>query len=307
MHIIQVSPRFSGQPVRGRRRKLPWRPGIARRRAAAGDHHDPPGLFAEHLRASRHITIAEALLRAEGFTDVRYVCRKAASADAAIATRRARFRLRASRLGSSFVDAGVPITVLAGMHSGCYELFAHEPIRTHHRLEGQERRHPDSHARARTCTCRSWRRMSASIPQGHRMGHEPCGNAHGSVRRGEIDAFLAFPPEPQELRARKIGRVSSTRPWIGLGRTTSAACCPASRVRARLSGRHQARSAGRAQGRRSLRRRAGTAARQLVDGGFTESYDYALQTLTEVPYDSGASSTRRTRCASTRCACTRSA
>jgi NitT/TauT family transport system substrate-binding protein len=28
------------------------------------------------------------------------------------------------------------------------------------------------------------------------------------------------------------------------------------------------------------------AAQQLVDGGFTERYDYALQTLTEIPYDS---------------------
>ncbi len=28
------------------------------------------------------------------------------------------------------------------------------------------------------------------------------------------------------------------------------------------------------------------AAQRLVDGGFTERYDYALQTLTELPYDS---------------------
>jgi len=27
------------------------------------------------------------------------------------------------------------------------------------------------------------------------------------------------------------------------------------------------------------------AARRLVDGGFTENYDFALQTLTELPYD----------------------
>ena len=27
------------------------------------------------------------------------------------------------------------------------------------------------------------------------------------------------------------------------------------------------------------------AAQQLVDGGFTQRYDYALQTLTELPYD----------------------
>ena len=28
----------------------------------------------------------------------------------------------------SQVDAGVPITALAGVHPGCFELFAHEPI-----------------------------------------------------------------------------------------------------------------------------------------------------------------------------------
>ena len=28
-----------------------------------------------------------------------------------------------------------------------------------------------------------------------------------------------------------------------------------------------------------------TAARRLVDGGFTDRYEYALQTLTELPYD----------------------
>ena len=39
------------------------------------------------------------------------------------------------------------------------------------------------------------------------------------------------------------------------------------------------------QGHRPVRRRAGGVARMLVDGGFTERYDYALQALTEVPYD----------------------
>ena len=56
---------------------------------------------------------------------------------------------------------------------------------------------------------------------------------HGVVRRGEVDAFLGFPPEPQELRARRIGRVilSTThdKPWsqyfcctAGGSRTSSA-------------------------------------------------------------------------------------
>ena len=36
-----------------------------------------------------------------------------------------------------FLDAGEPITVLAGVHSGCYELFAQEPIRTISELKGK--------------------------------------------------------------------------------------------------------------------------------------------------------------------------
>ena len=38
-------------------------------------------------------------------------------------------------------------------------------------------------------------------------------------------------------------------------------------------------------GRRSLRGEPARAARRLVDGGFTARYDYALQTLRDVPYD----------------------
>ena len=50
----------------------PWRPGIARRRGAAGDHHDPAG-DANRSICLAPVYIAEELLRAEGFTDIRYV------------------------------------------------------------------------------------------------------------------------------------------------------------------------------------------------------------------------------------------
>ena len=35
------------------------------------------------------------------------------------------------------LDAGEPVTALAGVHAGCYELFAHEPIRTISDLKGK--------------------------------------------------------------------------------------------------------------------------------------------------------------------------
>ena len=53
-----------------------------------------------------------------------------------------------------------------------------------------------------------------------------------------------------------------------------------------VSGRDQARAARHSEGRRPVRQPTrARAARRLVDGGFADRYDYALQTLSDVPYD----------------------
>jgi NitT/TauT family transport system substrate-binding protein len=104
---------------------------------------------------------------------------------------------------------------------------------------------------------------------------------------GKIDAFLGFPPEPQELRARKIGRVilntATDKPW------SQYFCCT-------VFGNREFVRAHPIATKRFLRAVLKTAdlciteptraAQQLVDRGFTERYDYALQSLTELPYAS---------------------
>src|SRR5262249_13003505 len=76
--------------------------------------------------------IADDLLRAEGFTDIQHV--PVAPEDAG----RPEFM---DRSGLDFamaytpplvvtIDAGAPVTVLAGVHVGCNSLFAHEGIRS---------------------------------------------------------------------------------------------------------------------------------------------------------------------------------
>ena len=98
--------------------------------------------------------------------------------------------------------------------------------------------------------------------------------------------FSDFPPEPQELRARRIGRVilnmTADRPW------SQYFCCML------LSRRDFVRDHPIAT-KRALRAflkatdmcaaEPDRAARALVEGGFTPRYDYALQTLTELPYN----------------------
>ena len=104
--------------------------------------------------------------------------------------------------------------------------------------------------------------------------------------QGKIDAFLGFPPEPQELRTRNIGHVivnsSVDRPW------SQYFCCM-------LAGNREFVRDHPVATKRVLRAilkatdlcvaEPERIARQIVDGGFTPRYDYALQTLNEVPYD----------------------
>ena len=84
------------------------------------------------IRSKKDAAICEApryvagqLLRAEGFTEFRFVD-SASSAEISDAVARNTVDF-SSHFGSDFVraiDAGAPITILAGVHVGCFELFA---------------------------------------------------------------------------------------------------------------------------------------------------------------------------------------
>jgi len=102
---------------------------------------------------------------------------------------------------------------------------------------------------------------------------------------GKIDAFLGFPPAPQDLRARRIGHVivntGVDRPW------SQYFCCM-------IAGNPDYVRAYPTATKRVLRAilkatdlcatEPARVARQLVDGGFTPRYDYAQQTLSDNPY-----------------------
>ena len=167
------------------------------------------------------------------------------------------------RRSSPLIDAGEPITVLAGVHPGCFELFAARAHPQHHGPEGQERRRRRASARASTCSWPSWRPMSGSIPPRTSTGSRaPSPTPIELFADGKIDAFLGFPPEPQELRARKIGHVivnsAVDRPWsqyfccMLAGNTEFVRNYPVATKR--VAARHP-------QGRRPLRHRAGRASR----------------------------------------------
>ena len=231
--------------------------------------------------------IADELLRAEGFTDIRSVPTAAGFTFAQMAGRgEIDFGISFAASVVFHLDARVPVTALAGVHSGCYELFAHEPIQTVGDLKGK---------RVGIFSLNSSGHLYVAAMAKH-VGLDPqrdidwivpsTGNAMQLFAEGKVDAFIGFPPEPQELRARRVGRViidtSRDRPW------SQYLCCIL------FGGRDFVRDYPVATKRvvRAVLKTADfcaadpeRAAQRLVDGGFTKRYDYALQTLTELPYD----------------------
>jgi NitT/TauT family transport system substrate-binding protein len=195
-----ISPPFPGHPVRGRRRGASWHQGSACR---------PPERTTIRLNWYPNICLApgfisEDLLRAEGFTDVRYVRNLPIDA---VARGEIDFDFDTAAWVVSHLDAGEPILALSGVHSGCYELFAHEPIRAISDLKGKKLGIYELGKSGHLLLTVIAAQVGLDPHKDIEWVTSPTGNAMELFAEGKVDAFLAHPPEPQELRARAIGRV----------------------------------------------------------------------------------------------------
>ena len=82
--------------------------------------------------------VAEDLLRADGFSDFRYVDAVAGlTATAMLARSEVDFVVEFGPLWPPQIDQGAPLKILTGVHVGCYELFAHEGINSVLDLKGK--------------------------------------------------------------------------------------------------------------------------------------------------------------------------
>src|SRR5207247_5719902 len=82
--------------------------------------------------------VAEDLLRAEGFTDVRYVATNPGISTAlSLARGEIDFTPGYAPTLVIPIDAGEPITIVGGEHIGCFELFARDGIRSIPDLRGK--------------------------------------------------------------------------------------------------------------------------------------------------------------------------
>jgi NitT/TauT family transport system substrate-binding protein len=231
--------------------------------------------------------IAGELLRAEGFTDVHYVeADKNVDSSEWIARGETDFDLNYPPNQVKSINAGVPIKVLTGLHSGCLELIANNGIRSITDLRGKRVAVNTFNSSAHT-----WLILMAAY-----VGLDPVNDIQWIESKdatpaelfvaGKIDAFLSAPPNAQKMRAQNIGHTllnnAVDRPW------SEYFCCMVSGS-AEYVNRYPVAT------KRVLRAILKAAdicasdpqwvAQELVDRGFLPRYDYALQTLKEIRYD----------------------
>ena len=261
--------------------------GLSRRAEAA----EPPpetralrvGQFGSLCVAPQYV--AEDLLRAEGFTQVEYPQTKGADLYKDIAAGRIHLTMGFAGPGIVDIDAGLPLVFLAGVHPGCYEVFGTARIRTMRDFKGKTIVVTSEGGGQKLFLSAMLTYVGLDPRKDVAWEVRPVGDAMELLAQGKADGYLGFPPDPQELRARKIGHVvvntAVDRPW------SQYFCCLIIGARDWID-KHPVAT------KRALRAilkaadlcalAPERAARALVDRGYEKRYDYALQAVKDLPY-----------------------
>jgi len=230
--------------------------------------------------------IAEELLRTEGFSDVQYLpVQGTQGVERSLASGEA-------DLGGHFaapvilrLEAGDAVVMLGGEHIGCFELLGSERIRTIRDLKGRAVAIPalDPAPYAFLASMVSY--VGLNPNKDINWVKHRAGEAMQLLADGKIDAYLGFPTEPQEFRAKKIGRVvvnsAVDRPW------SQYFCCM-------LVGNREFVRKNPIATKRAIRAILKSAeicavapekvAKSIVSKGLSKNYDYALEAIKSLPY-----------------------
>jgi NitT/TauT family transport system substrate-binding protein len=233
--------------------------------------------------------LAEEFLPAEGFTDVQYIELPGSAAIAkTLASGEADISLYFAASAAIGIDAGDPVLLLAGAHVGCWEVFGTDRVQSIRDLRGKT-----VAVNEVAPTAFDYAFMVSTLTF---VGIDPVKDVNFEAHKkdeaiqllaeGKVDAYLAFPPTNLQLRAQNIGHVVLNSmmdpPWLQYF------CCMATGNRDFVE-QHPAAT------KRALRailkgadvcaQEPERAARFLVDRGYADNYEYALETMKMTPYN----------------------
>ena len=163
--------------------------------------------------------LSEELLRGEGFTDIQDI-RKGRSIPPRIqALAAGEGDILSTYIGPLLarIDAGDPIVIISGLHAGCLELFATEKIRTLRDLKGKTVAVTEIRSGGHYFLASVLSYIGLRPDKDINWVTHPATDSIQLLAEGKIDAYMASPPDPHELRVRKIGHVivnsTTDRPW----------------------------------------------------------------------------------------------
>src|SRR5687768_11448435 len=239
--------------------------------------------LAYHSRSLCHapLYVAEDFLRAEGFTDVQYV--KTNTVENALTSGEVDIVTHFCGPLVAQVDNGDPIVILSGLHPGCVELVCADRIRSLRDLKGKTIAVTDLGGGRHVLLAVMSTHVGLDPRKDLNIVAHPAAEAMRLLAEKKIDAFLAAPPDSQQLRAKKIGHVlidtMMDKPW------SQYFCCMVAVNQPFLRKNPVA-------ARKALRailkavdvcaREPNRTARLLVDKGYSNQYDYALQAMKEM-------------------------
>ena len=231
--------------------------------------------------------LAEELLRLEGFTEVEYVQFKTGNLfTQAVAAGQVDLALNFIGPLVVSVEEHTSIVIVAGIHAGCFELFGSDRIRAIRDLKGKTVAIPGRGEPQHVFLASILSYVGIDPRADIAWVTHPFTESARLLSEGKIDGYLGIAPEPQELRARKIGRLmvdsAVDRPW------SQYFCCMAYANRDFVR-RYPAAT------KRALRAilkaadlcaaAPAVAAQTVVTKGYTREYDYAFELIKKLPYN----------------------
>jgi NitT/TauT family transport system substrate-binding protein len=162
--------------------------------------------------------LAEEMLRLEGITEVDYVPLGTRYIPDALAASKADLSMWNAGELLPHMDANRPITVLAGIHGGCFEVFANERVRSIRDLRGKTVAIMYYGGGDHILLSSMLAYVGINPKEVNWLpGTTSLLDAMEAFTAGKADAFVGFAQQPVELRARKFGHVivntTTDRPW----------------------------------------------------------------------------------------------
>jgi NitT/TauT family transport system substrate-binding protein len=230
--------------------------------------------------------LAEEFLYLEGFEQVEWIKRPTSLALASVDSGTADMTMDATPTMVYALDRGSRFLILGGIHAGCYELFAHGKIQSVRDLKGKRVSVYDTLGGSDHVLLSCMLAYVGIDPRSVTwVPDDKSGTAMQRFVDHKVDAFMAFAPQPQELRARKIGHVilntTEDRPW------SQYFCCAvvANRefiVRYPVAAKRALRAYLKAADVCS--NQPERAARYLVEKGFEPRYEIGLEVIKSLSY-----------------------